>query len=187
MFGFLQTGFRAGSTQNRPSGGRKSVTTGQVSNQIVPFGRGQKSEQIGDLSMALAFALENGGKLRRTDSSGNSSMISFLHNIGRRQMDYGKMERRNNVVSSYQPSSSQLPILPHLHIEEISRGAQKLNQILRACSNGLNFDRYSIEIGQELLKGAIDLEESLRMLVNMQEASEYLVTPQRKSQDNIAR
>ncbi|XWS25750.1 hypothetical protein CRYUN_Cryun27aG0094600 [Craigia yunnanensis] len=174
------TGFRTGSTQNRLSGGRKSVTTGQVSNQIVPFGRGQKSEQIGDLSMALAFALENGGKLR-TDSSGNSSMISFLHNIGRRQMDYGKMERRNNVVSRNQPSSSQLPTLPHLHIEEISRGAQKLNQILRACSNGLNFDRYSIEIGRELLKGAMDLEESLRMLVNLQEASEYVITPQSKS------
>ncbi|XWS14582.1 hypothetical protein CRYUN_Cryun35bG0022400 [Craigia yunnanensis] len=130
--------------------------------------------------MALAFALENGGKLR-TDTSGNSSMFSFLHDIGRRQMGYGKMERRNSVVSRHQPSSSQLPILFHLHIEEISRGAQKLNQILRACSNGLNFDRYSIEIGRELLKGAMDLEESLRMLVNMQEASEYLITPQRKS------
>ncbi|XVE94728.1 hypothetical protein REPUB_Repub02eG0033500 [Reevesia pubescens] len=175
------TGFRAGSTQNKSSAGRKSVTTGQVSNQIVPFGRGQKSEQIGDLSMALAFALENGGKIRRTDSSGTSSMFSFLHNIGRKQMDYGKMERRNSVVSRHQPSSSQLPTLSHLHIEEISRGAQKLNQILRACSNGLNFDRYSIEIGRELLKGAMDLEESLRMLVNLQDASDYLITPQRKS------
>ncbi|KAK6256732.1 hypothetical protein QUC31_000191 [Theobroma cacao] len=175
------TGFRAGSAQNRSSGGSKLVTTGQVSNQIVPFGSGQKSQQIGGLSMALAFALENGGKLSRTDSSGNSSVFSFLHNIGRRQMDYGKMERRNSVVSRHQPSSSQLPTLSHLHIEEISRGAQKLNQILRACSNGLNFDRYSIEIGRELLKGAMDLEESLRMLVNMQEASEYLTTPQRKS------
>ncbi|XP_022772762.1 uncharacterized protein LOC111315359 isoform X2 [Durio zibethinus] len=180
LFGFLQTGSRAGSTQNRPSGGRKSVTTGQVSNQIVPFGRGRKSEQIGDLSMALAFALENGGKLR-TDSSGNSSMFSFLHNIGSRQMDYGKMERRNSVVSGHQPSRSQLPALSLVHIEEISRCAQKLNQILRACSSGLNFDRYSIEIGRELLKGAMDLEESLGMLVNLQQTSEYLITPQRKS------
>ncbi|XVF63877.1 hypothetical protein PTKIN_Ptkin09bG0121300 [Pterospermum kingtungense] len=130
--------------------------------------------------MALAFALQNGGKLR-TDSSGNGSMFSFLNNISRRQMAYGKMERRNSVVSRHQPSNSQLPTLSHLHIEEISRGAQKLNQILRACSNGINFDRYSIEIGRELLKGAMDLEESLRMLVNLQETSEYLITPQRKS------
>ncbi|XP_039033251.1 uncharacterized protein LOC120169101 [Hibiscus syriacus] len=52
------TGFRAGSTQNRPSGGRKSVSTGQASNQIVPFGGGKKPERMGDLSKALAFALE---------------------------------------------------------------------------------------------------------------------------------
>ncbi|KAG4193744.1 hypothetical protein ERO13_A06G010500v2 [Gossypium hirsutum] len=174
------SGFRAGSTQNRPSGGKKSFTTGQTSNQIVPFGGGHKAEQMGDLSMALTFALENGGKIR-TESSRNSSIFSFLQNIGRRQMDYGKMERGNRVVSRHQPSSSQLPTLSHIHIEEISRGAQKLNQILRACSNGLNFDRYSIEIGQELLKGAMDLQESLKLLVGMQEASDYLITPQRKS------
>lgn len=180
MFGFLQNGFRAGSTQNRPSGGKKSVTTGQTSNQIVPFGGGHKAEQMGDLSVALTFALENGGKIR-TESSRNSSIFSFLQNIGRRQMDYGKMERGNRVVTRHQPSSSQLPTLSHIHIEEISRGAQKLNQILRACSNGLNFDRYSIEIGQELLKGAMDLQESLKLLVDMQEASDYLITPQRKS------
>ncbi|XVF73722.1 hypothetical protein PTKIN_Ptkin13bG0005800 [Pterospermum kingtungense] len=127
----------------------------------------------------MAFALENGGKLR-TDSSGTSSMFSFLQNIGSRQTDYRKMER-SSIVSRHQPSSSQLTTLSPLHIEEISRGAQKLNQILRVCSNGLNFDRYSIEIGRELLKGAMDLEESLRVLVNLQEASEYLKTPQRKN------
>lgn len=178
MFAFVQTGIRSGSTQNRSSEGSKSVTTGKASSQIVPFRRGQKSEQIGDLSMALAFALQNGGKVR-TDSSVNGSMFSFLKNIGRRQMDFGKTERRNSVVSRHQPALSDL------QIEEISRGAQKLNQILRACSNGINFDRYSIEIGKELLKGAMDLEESLRMLVNLQEASEYLITPQRKSQSRI--
>ncbi|XP_038991477.1 uncharacterized protein LOC120114748 [Hibiscus syriacus] len=174
------TGSRPGSTRNRPSGGRKSVSTGQASNQIVPFEGGKKPQQMGDLSMALDFALENGGKIR-TKSSGASSIFSFLLNIGRRQVDYGKMERRNRAVSRQQPSSSQPPILSHIHIEEISRGAQKLNQILRDCSNGLNLNRYSIEIGRELLKGAMDLEESLTLLVNMQETSDYSITPQRKS------
>ncbi|XP_022750450.1 uncharacterized protein LOC111299499 [Durio zibethinus] len=89
--------------------------------------------------------------------------------------------KKKHFVNSYQPSSSQLPTLSHLHIEEILRGAKKLNQILRGCSNGFNFDRYSIEIGRELLKGAIDLEESLRILVDLQEGSEHLITPQRKS------
>ncbi|KAE8667474.1 hypothetical protein F3Y22_tig00112407pilonHSYRG00010 [Hibiscus syriacus] len=131
------TGSKAGGTQNRPSGGRKSVSTGQASNQIVPFEGGKKPQQKGDLSMALDFTLENGGKIR-TESSGTSSIFSFLLNIGRRQVDYGKMDRRNT-------------------------------------------EQYSIEIGSELLKGAMDLEESLTLLVNMQETSDYSIMPQRKS------
>ncbi|KAB2089865.1 hypothetical protein ES319_A03G089800v1 [Gossypium barbadense] len=135
-------GSRAGNSQNRPNGGRRPV-----SNHIVPFGRGQKS-------VVLDFALENGG---RRDSTSNSSMFDFLHKIGRKQMDYGKMARRD----------SKLPDISRLRIEDISRGVQKLNHILGACSNGLKFDTYSIQIGQELLKGAMDLEESLRMLDNI--------------------
>ncbi|MBA0585697.1 hypothetical protein Gorai_016464 [Gossypium raimondii] len=149
-------GSRAGNSQNRPEGGRRPV-----SNQIVPFGRGQKS-------VVLDFALENGG---RGDSTSNSSMFNFLHKIGRKQMDYGKMARRD----------SKLPDISHLRIEDISRGVQKLNQILRASSNGLKFDTYSIQIGQELLKVAMDLEESLRMLVNLQEDSKYSITQRRRS------
>ncbi|PPR93976.1 hypothetical protein GOBAR_AA26694 [Gossypium barbadense] len=149
-------GSRAGNSQNRPNGGRRPV-----SNHIVPFGRGQKS-------VVLDFALENGG---RRDSTSNSSMFDFLHKIGRKQMDYGKMARRD----------SKLPDISRLRIEDISRGVQKLNHILGACSNGLKFDTYSIQIGQELLKGAMDLEESLRMLVNLQEDSKYSITQRRRS------
>ncbi|KAH1097131.1 hypothetical protein J1N35_014052 [Gossypium stocksii] len=98
-------------------------------------------------------------------------MFNFLHKIGRKQMDYGKMARRG----------SQLPDISHLRIEDISRGVQKLNQILRACSDGLKFDTYSIQFGQELLKGVIDLEESLKMLVNLQEDSKYSITQRRRS------
>ncbi|XP_050238863.1 uncharacterized protein LOC126688271 [Mercurialis annua] len=163
-------GFR--STQNRTHRGHKSLSVGDAANEIVPFGKGQNSRQIGDLSMALAFALENGGKLRRVDSSGNSSMLSFLNQIGRGSGDMSKMAR--NTLDRSGSSTNSFPALSDFHVKEISKGAQKLNQILRACSNGLNFDGYSIEIGKELLKGAMDLEESLRMLVNMQEASEYM-------------
>ncbi|KAE8713410.1 Detected protein of unknown function [Hibiscus syriacus] len=130
------TGFRAGSTQNRPIGGRKSVSTGQASNQIVPFGGGKKPEQMGDLSKALAFALENGGKIR-SESSGTSSIFSFLQTLVGDRWTTGTWKEET--------------------------------------------EQYSIEIGRELLKGAMDLEESLRLLVNMQEASDYLITPQRKS------
>ena len=135
---------------------------------------------MGDLSLALAFALENGGKLRKMDSSGSNSMLGFLQQIGMRSVNFGKMEKGTSI-NMHGSSTSQFPTLSPLHVKEISKGAQKLNQILRACSNGINFDSYSIEIGKELLKGAMDLEESLRMLVDLQEASEHLVTPQRKN------
>lgn len=118
--------------------------------------------------MALSFAIENAGKIGRTDSSTRSSMLGFLQQIGRSNAD------------RHRPSTSQFPTFSPIQIEEISKGAMKLNQILRACSNGLNFDRYSIEIGKELLKGAMDLENSLKMLVNLQEASEYMVRPHKK-------
>ncbi|KAJ7958036.1 muscle M-line assembly protein unc-89-like [Quillaja saponaria] len=170
---------RAGNMHNRSTGSNRSASI-EVSNHIVPYGRGQSSQQTADLSVALAFALENGGKLRRTNSSRTNSILGFLHQIGTGTMNFGKKERRTNLERQL-PSTSNLPSLSHVQIKEISKGAQKLNQILRACSNGLNIDRYSIEIGKELLQGATDLEESLRMLVNLQEASEYMITPQKKN------
>lgn len=90
------------------------------------------------------------------------------------------MDRRNGITVN--KPSSPIINLSNIHINEISKGAQKLNQILRACSNGVTFDGYSVEIGRELLKGAMDLEESLRMLANLQEASEKVTNHQRKSQ-----
>lgn len=177
-----QAGFRTGAARNRSSGGSKSFGSREAAKQIVPYGGGRSSEQIGDFSRALTFAIENGGKLTRMDSTaGSTTMLAFLNQLGRGSMDYAKVERRNMLDRRHRPSTSNFPTFSHVHIEEISRGAQKLNQILRACSHGLNFDRYSIEIGKELLKGAVDLEESLRMLVNLQEASEYMISPQRKS------
>lgn len=156
------------STHFRSGGANRSFPREETSMQLVPFGRGQGSHQIGDLSMALALALENGGKLRQFDSSGRSSVLTFLPKMGRTGLQSQGNHGRN-------------PSLSHLHIQEISKGAQKLNQILRACSNGLNFDNYSIEIGKELLKGAMDLQQALQMLVNLQEASESMVQPRSKS------
>lgn len=178
LFDFLQIGSRSIYKQNRSSGNNRLPVVEEASKQIVTYARGQSSEKMGDLSLALAFAFENGGIIR-TDSSSNNPILGFLNQIGRKSMDFGKMEISS--ADRHRSSSRSFPTLSHLHIKEISKGAEKLNQILRACSGGLNFDRYSVEIGKELLKGAMDLEESLRMLVNLQEASEYIVSPQRKN------
>ncbi|XP_010442130.1 PREDICTED: uncharacterized protein LOC104725210 [Camelina sativa] len=153
----------------------------EASNQLVPYGKGRSMEKI-DLSKALAFALENAGKATRGDPSGSASIISFLHEVGKRSLG----ERRSSQVlvqqqQQQQPSSSS-PMI-HVHIKEISKGAQKLNQIIKACSNGLSFrkGRYSIQCGEQLMEGAIDLEQSLRLFVDIQQASDYTTNKQRKN------
>ncbi|CAL9242324.1 unnamed protein product [Arabidopsis halleri] len=167
-------GSRAKSTtfQDLTSGGIDS------SNQIVPYGKGQSMEKL-NLSKALAFALENAGKATRSDPSGNASIIRFLHDVGKRSLG----ERRSSqFVVQQQQASSSSPMI-HVHIKEISKGAQKLNQIIKACSNGLSFrkGRYSIQCGEQLMEGAIELEQSLRLLVDIQQASEYTTNKQRKN------
>ncbi|XP_052201619.1 LOW QUALITY PROTEIN: uncharacterized protein LOC127807639 [Diospyros lotus] len=172
-------GSRPANPKRRSSSGTRSLNLEESSQQLVLYGGGRNSGQTRDLTMAMAIALGNKGKLTKLESMGNSPILSFLQHIGSRSMGAGKMERSRRFDMNL--PSSQFLNLSNIHIKEISKGAQKLNQILTACSNGLNFDRYSIEIGRELLKGAMDLEESLRMLVNLQEASEYIVSPQRKN------
>ena len=76
MFDVVQVSSRIGEMLNSSSRSHRSGNNGQVSNQMVPYGKGQSSTQMGDVSLALAFAFENGGKLRRNDS-----IMGFLHQI----------------------------------------------------------------------------------------------------------
>ncbi|PIA55714.1 hypothetical protein AQUCO_00700196v1 [Aquilegia coerulea] len=156
----------------------RSFATGEPSSELVSVGRVRSSEHIADLSMALAFALKNGVHPGRKYSSNN--MADFPNHLKGKSLDF--RERGGGLINldKRQPLNGPFPTLSHLHVKEISRGAQKLNQILTACYNGINFDIYPIDIAKELLKGAIDLEESLKMLVELQEASEYMSSPQRK-------
>ncbi|XP_039130965.1 uncharacterized protein LOC120267394 [Dioscorea cayenensis subsp. rotundata] len=128
-----------------------------MSQDIVPFGA-KRLEQNIDVSMALALALSKTGKLQ------NIELI----------MNYGSMNGRS-MSNITRLNSDGFPILSNLHIGEVSKGVQKLNKILNDHSDGLQFSRNSIDIGRELLRGAMDLEESLKMLVTLQEASDYMV------------
>ncbi|KAF7813461.1 uncharacterized protein G2W53_034437 [Senna tora] len=172
---------RTGGMPNRSSRSHRSAKVGEVSNQIVPYGRGRSSDQTGDMSLALTFEFENGGKVRRTDSSFTSSIMGFLSQLKRGTMNFGKMERQRGNSDRQLVSTSHFPALSPVQINEIYKGAQKLNQILRASPNGLTIDRHSIEFAKELLQGAINLEESLKMLVDLQKNSEFMVTPQKKN------
>ncbi|KAF9620532.1 hypothetical protein IFM89_013153 [Coptis chinensis] len=166
--------------QKRFSASNRSFDMGESSKELVPVGRAQNYEHIADFSMALAFALKNGGEPRKRHS-GSNTLVDFPNHFGRRSMDFGLIDNRLNIETSrHLHPNARVPTLSNLHIKEISKGAQKLNQILKACYNGINFDLYSTDIGKELLRGAMDLEESLKMLVDLQEASEFMVGPQRK-------
>ncbi|KAH0458607.1 hypothetical protein IEQ34_011421 [Dendrobium chrysotoxum] len=138
------------------------------SQEIIPFGRNGSRGSTIDLSMALAMALSNSGKLQNIEILGNPTMGRkiVLHMDGNMAM----------------PQAYQFPFLSPSQIGEVAKGVQNLNMILKACSNGFNFNRDSIEIGRELLRGAMDLEESLKMLITLQDASDYMVGSQRKQQ-----
>lgn len=178
-FSFLQAGSITGKTSRKSNGGSRSVNIKESSNQIVLYDSRQSSRQVRDLSMAIAFAFENSGNLSKIGGSSSNPLVNFFNRFGRRSSNSQKMDITS--FSNHSLSTGQFPTVSHIHVSEISKGVHKLNQILRACSNGLNFDRNSIEVGKELLKGAIDLEESLRMLVNLQEASQYVNGSQKKS------
>ncbi|GAB4852075.1 hypothetical protein Ancab_016265 [Ancistrocladus abbreviatus] len=145
---------------NKYKGGNVSqrilISAEASSQQMVPYGKSHSTLPMGELSLQqLVYVYSN----RR--SSGRTS----------------------TNIDMQSPSRTQFPTLTNLHINEIAKGAQNLNQILQACSiNGLHMDRGSVEIGKQLLKGALDLEESLRMLVSLQEASDYMITPKRRTQ-----
>ncbi|XP_076922101.1 uncharacterized protein LOC143583761 [Bidens hawaiensis] len=152
------------------------------SQQIVSYGRQHqhhRSESTGDLSMAFAYA----GKLMNVDfsnSNNTNTMINFLNQISNRSL-HTENKQNGTVTSLVKHRSQNVPALSTIQIKEISKGVQNLYEIIRSTSNGANVNRYSMEVGKELLKGAKGLEESLRMLVNLQEASELMVNTQRKS------
>ncbi|KAL8458989.1 hypothetical protein ACS0TY_036459 [Phlomoides rotata] len=165
-----------GNTSRRSNGSSRSVNIKESSNQIVLYESGQNSRQVRDLSMAIAFAFENNGNLSKISGTSSNPLVNFFNRFGRRSLNSQKME-----ITTFNSQSLPNGYVSNIHINEISKGVHKLNQILSACSNGHTFDRNSIEVGKQLLKGAMDLEESLRMLVNLQDGSQYANSSQKKS------
>ncbi|KAJ0789820.1 hypothetical protein HanPI659440_Chr05g0207941 [Helianthus annuus] len=183
-----------GSRHTKSMGGSKSTNQQLVPSrgsqqQIVSYSsrQHQRSETMGDLSMAFTYAVKHGGKLMNVDfsnASNTNTMIDFLNQIGRKTFEAGNAQNGTMSTSLVKHGASNgvvAPALTTIQIKEISKGVQNLYEIIRSTSNGTNVNRYSMEVGKELLKGAKGLEESLRMLVNLQEASEMMVKPQRKS------
>ncbi|KAM0019144.1 hypothetical protein Hdeb2414_s0026g00682151 [Helianthus debilis subsp. tardiflorus] len=188
-----------GSRHTKSMGGSKSTNQQLIPSrgsqqQIVSYSgrQHQRSETMGDLSMAFTYAVKHGGKLMNVDfsnASNTNTMIDLLNQIGRKTFEAGNARNGTMSTSLVKHGASNgvvAPALTTIQIKEISKGVQNLYEIIRSTSNGTNVNRYSMEVGKELLKGAKGLEESLRMLVNLQEASEMMVKPQRKRDNTVS-
>jgi len=102
--------------------------------------------------------MDHKNESQRTRKNSNTAMAYY--------MEREDMVSKGFTEEVHSPSSFQ--------VMEVSRGAQKLNQMIDSWSKGVIFDGQSKDIAQDLLKGALDLQESLVMLGKSQEASLYM-------------
>lgn len=112
--------------------------------------------------------LEEKGESRKLPRNSSTSSSAFKE-AGT------EMVPEKDTEDCHNPSSFQLL--------EVSKGAQKLNQVIDSWSKGMNFDGNSKEIAKDLLKGALDLQESLVMLGKLQEASQYMAKLKKKQKE----
>ncbi|KAK9142608.1 hypothetical protein Syun_012008 [Stephania yunnanensis] len=100
-------------------------------------------------------------KMERRRSKGRTAGTDLIHPSGSK---FEKGEKFIREEMHHTSTSSQLL--------EVSRGAQKLNQVIDSWSNGMTrFDGQSKDVATDLLRGALDLQESLAVLYELQEAS----------------
>ncbi|KAI3877714.1 hypothetical protein MKW98_020195, partial [Papaver atlanticum] len=98
-----------------------------------------------------------------------------------------KSKKRHNLIStatrkttptrndSYRGEDRNAPQSSSHQLLEVSRGAQNLNHMIDSWSNGSIMNgQHSDDIARDLLRGALDLQDSLIMLCKMQEASKYM-------------
>ncbi|KAI4376612.1 hypothetical protein MLD38_014354 [Melastoma candidum] len=61
-----------------------------------------------------------------------------------------------------------------VQLSEVSRGAQELNRMIEMWSRGASFEGQAKDIAKDLMKGAVNLQESLTLLGKLQEATKYV-------------
>ncbi|VYS58498.1 unnamed protein product [Arabidopsis thaliana] len=83
-----------------------------------------------------------------------------------------KVKERSEMAVAPRKSSSTEDVPPSsLQLLRVSKGIQKLNVAIESLSKGFSFEAVSRpeDIAKDLLRGALDLEESLAMLSSIQE------------------
>lgn len=92
-----------------------------------------------------------------------------------------KGERKDRVSKG--PTDHQLNNPSSYQLMEISRGAQKINQVIDSWPKEKSFDRQTKDIAEDLLRGALDLKQSLTMLGKLQEASQIMAKLKKKQKE----
>ncbi|XP_052199803.1 uncharacterized protein LOC127806500 [Diospyros lotus] len=91
-----------------------------------------------------------------------------------------KEERKEKASKSI---SEGLHIPSSFQLMEVSKGAHKLNRMIDSWSKGS--DGHSEELAKDLLKGALDLQDSLIMLGKLQKASQYMTKLKKKQKEKF--
>ncbi|KAH7572582.1 hypothetical protein JRO89_XS04G0277700 [Xanthoceras sorbifolium] len=124
------------------------------------------------------------GTIRKSKSSSRKMEHKINSRKAKKKSDASlsyKAEKKEETLSEviteefHNPSSFQLL--------EVSRGAQKLNRMIDSWSKGKSYDGQSKDVAKDLLKGALDLQESLVMLGKLQEASQYKAWLKKKQKE----
>ncbi|TVU44779.1 hypothetical protein EJB05_04235, partial [Eragrostis curvula] len=94
------------------------------------------------------------------------------------QMTLALALSKSGKLQLMESNGGNYTLSPSAHVGKVAIGVQKLNDILMAYSSGAGARGFgkkgSVEVGKQLLRGAMDLEESLSMLMMLQEASDYM-------------
>lgn len=125
------------------------------------------------------------GTIRRYRSSSHKMKDKTKGRKTAENLGTNKEVKEEKVLSKgsgerdFDPSSLQLV--------EVSRGAEKLNKMIKSWSSGLRYDGKSEDIAKDLLKGALDLQESLEMLRKVQDASSSIARSKKKQDEERER
>jgi DUF761-associated sequence motif len=146
---------QSSSNKGLPSPQRKTKSTLIASSQeIVPYQQAQTpSMENADISMALALALSNTGKLQNIEVLSRTKVgTEFVTHRGSIHFS-----SPNSQLNGRASNRNKFLFLPNF-------GVHKLSEMIGAYSNGRKH-RSSL---------AMELEESLNMLIMLQDASDYM-------------
>ncbi|KAM0933163.1 hypothetical protein DsansV1_C38g0236501 [Dioscorea sansibarensis] len=98
--------------------------------------------------------------------SKNSAFCSVEHvvSVG----NYGRGRSPGRVSGDVELENTELQLL------QLSKGAHKLKEMIDSWSKAPNVNKRSKDVARDLLRSALDLQESLAMLAKLQEASKHM-------------